>query len=236
VSEPESQPPQLGPAGTPTVPGAPGTGYPPYPPYPQYPVYPPGYPYPGYPGYSGYPPYSQAPGYPPFAPPPPKKDNTRTVYIIIGVVVAALVVLCAGGGILLSAFDNAAQHSLTNLLASGTAEEFCSDEQDQDYSGAFALLSASLAQQYPQPQFTQDGQQHDSTLGAITGCPPDVQAVVTGQTATVTVTVERTLTPTPGASGISSPQQTSESSGQITLVEVSRQWLVNGVDPALNML
>jgi hypothetical protein len=231
MSEPVSQPPYPdGPAGAPGTPAAPGTGYPPYPPYSPYPGYP------AYPAYPGYPLYSQAPGYPPIAPPPPRKDNTRTVYVIVGVVVAALVVLCAAGGVLFSTLGNAAQHSLSNLLSSGTADEFCLDEQDQNYSSAYTLLSANLQQQYSQSQFTQDGQQHDSSLGTITNCTPSGTASVTGQTATLTVSIERTLTPTPDASGTVSPPQTSDSSGQIMLVEVSGRWLVNDVDPTLNML
>jgi len=125
---------------------------------------------------------------------------------------------------------------IASVGAVTTAEEFCQAESTQDYTTAYSELSSSLQQQYSQSQFTQDGQQHDNTQGPITTCTPGLPTL-NGSTATITVTVTRTLAPTPDSSGTAAPAQTANASGQISLVQDSSgTWQVNSVDSSLAML
>jgi hypothetical protein len=232
MSEPPVVPPGQGsPPGSLSPVPPPDPRYPPYTQYPPYAPYPP-YPQPGYPPPGYWPPGYQVPGYP-----PPRKDNTRTVYGIIAAVLVVGIVLCVGCGLALSSYGNLVSHSLSGSLASLTVDELCLDEETQDYSSAYTLLSSNLQQQLSESQFTTDGQQHDSTLGQISTCTqqgPAVSSTSTGVTATLAIT--RTLTPTPDASGNAPAPQASNYTGQVSLVEESGQWKVDQVDSALSML
>jgi hypothetical protein len=232
MSEPPIVPSGEGsPTGSTSLASPPDPRYPPYTQYPPYLPYPP-YPQPGYPPPGYWPPGYQMPGYP-----PPKKDNTRMVYGIIAAVLVVGIVLCVGCGLALSSYDNLVSHSLSGSLASLTVDELCLDEEMQDYSSAYTLLSSNLQQQLSESQFTTDGQQHDSTLGQISTCTQQGPAVSSSSTeVTATLAITRSVTPTPDASGNAPAPQASDYTGQVILVEVSSQWKVDQVDSALNML
>ena len=217
--------------GIPTPEPPPDPRYPPYTQYPPYLPYPP-YPQPGYPPPGYWPPGYQMRGYP-----PPKKDNTRMVYGIIAAVLAVGIVLSIGCGLVSASYYSLLNQSVSGSLASVTVNEFCMDEEMQDYSSAYALLSSNLQQQYNSSQFTTDGQQHDSTLGVMTTCNQQGPAVTSTSTElTATLTITRSLTPTPDASGNAPAPQASDYTGQVSLVEEAGQWRVDQVDSALNML
>jgi len=225
------------------------------------PTYPGGYPpnpgdpnsQPGYPSYPQPPqqPYAQPPAYqPPYQQPyqqpyaqPPKKSNR--VWIILGVVAVVLIVACIGlcsalaigGKILGTAISTNApqlETQASSVEATFIVTTFCQDESNQDYSSAYSQLSPSLKQQYSQSQFTQDGQHHDTTLGAISACAPAGAVTFNGSTASVNVTVTRTPT---SSTGTPPASQTNTVSGQITMVQNSDgTWAINSVSSSLNML
>ncbi len=244
------------PGGNPSDPGS-QQGYPQYPQYPQtpqQPTYQPPYPIPA-PQQPTYQPYPQPPMYQPqYAPPaqPPKRGGSNRVFLILGIVAAVLIIACVGlcalAGYGAKIFGTAVSTSisesatqLTTQFASVGSEEtvgtFCEAESSQDYTTAYSQLSPTLQQQYSQTAFTQDNLQHDSTLGPVSDCTPAGLPTVSGSTATISVMVTRTLTPTADSSGNIGPTVTANATGNITLVEDSNgTWLINSVDSSLDML
>jgi hypothetical protein len=118
-----------------------------------------------------------------------------------------------------------------------TVTSFCTAFQTQDYTTAYSYLSSSLQQQVSQSQFTQDNQNHDNTLGSVTQCSAQGLPNITASGASISVIVTRTLAPTPDNSGNAAPTQTSNVTGQITLVQDSSgNWVISTIDSSLNML
>jgi hypothetical protein len=146
-------------------------------------------------------------------------------------------VLCIGCGLAVSTYVNRLNQSLPSTLASLTVSEFCLDEETQNYTSAYNLLSSNLQQQYSESQFTADARQHDSTLGTITVCSQQGLVVSnTGNEKTVTIKVTRMATPTPDASGNVPASQPTAYTGQVIVVKEAGQWKVDQVDSALNLL
>jgi len=159
------------------------------------------------------------------------------VYVIIAAVLLVGLVLSIGYGIASARFTSLLNRSLSSSLATITIDEFCTGEETQQYSNTYALLSSNLQQQYPESQFTLDSEQHDSMLGQISTCMQQGPVVSSSSTeVTVNLTVTRMLIPTPDASGNAPAPQTSNYSGQISLVNEAGQWKVDQVDSSLNML
>jgi hypothetical protein len=159
------------------------------------------------------------------------------VYAIIAAVLLVGIVLSIGYGLASASFTNLLNRSLSRSLAAITIEEFCTDEETQQYANTYALLSSNLQQQYPESQFTADSEQNDSMLGQVSSCIQQGPVVSSSSTeVTVTLAVTRMLTPTPDASGNAPAPQTSDYSGQIRLVNEAGQWRVDQVDSSLNML
>jgi hypothetical protein len=212
----------------PENPGTSGGQYPPqqYPPQ-QYPQYPeqqqPGYPaYPQYPGgqqYYGQPGQYGTPVMPP--PMPPKKSN-KTLWIVLGTVGGVLLLACVGCvGVLAYLGSQAANNPLIGSTLAATS--FCVDEQGQEYTKAYQLLSPSLQGQMTEDQFVQASQAHDTADGKIETCEA-VQggdSSVTNTSASVEVTVTRTGGTT--------------TTGNITLVNAGGAWKVDSIDPALSL-
>ena len=183
---------------------------------------------------------------------PPKKGGSGRVFLILGIIAAVLIVGCIGAcvalGIGARILGTAASTKVSELATQAgtelagassltTVEEFCTSESSQDYASAYSSLSPSLQQQFSQSKFTDDNQNYDNTLGTISTCSPQGLPTVNGSTATISVTVTRTLIPTPDNSGNSAPTQTANQSGQITMEEDSSgTWVISNIDPSLDML
>jgi hypothetical protein len=82
-------------------------------------------------------------------PPPPKKSNTLRIVLIV---VGAVLVVCCGGGIIGGVFLFRGVSKAT-APARDTADQFVSDLQNGDTTGAYALLCDATRKTFPPEDF-----------------------------------------------------------------------------------
>ncbi len=225
-------------------PNAPTEQFPPYTPYPPYPPTSAGAPPEQTYGQSPYgqspygqspygpPPYNQPygappmyPAYPGYPPPMPPKSSNRTLWIVLGVVGGVLLLACISCvvlGVVLS-------KNLANSPIFGstfTATEFCSDEQQQNYTSAYDLFSPNLQSQMTQDEFASRAQELDTEDGTISTCDavPD-----SSQVADTSATFQVTVTRGTGSAATST-------SGAITLINSNGSWQIDSVDQSLGLM
>jgi hypothetical protein len=212
---------------SPYAPG-PGASYPAYPqapygqpPYPQAPYGQPPYPQATYPQPPAYqPPYGPEYPYPqvPYPPAPPRQGSGKTVGIIIAVIAGVLILTCVAVSILLvSVF-----RQVGNFVAPYTvANEFCIDEEQQNYLSAYQLLSSGVQQRYSQQEFLTFSENRDNNTGKVVNCTIESTGQqITATTATLSVSVQ---------------VGDSTNTGSITLVKEGNDWLVDSADPSLQL-
>ncbi len=208
--------------------------YPPPPPPPPYSAYPPGYPpgqayppsiYPPPPVSSYAPAYGQPghpqPGYPyPYYPPAqPKSDAGKIVAIVVGVIAGVLILSCVAVILLVASVGRQIGNYVAPLAA---VSQFCQDEQAQDYSSAYQLLSSSVRQRYTPDQFVSYSQNRDTAYGQVTNC-----RVISGTQTDVTATSATfSLSVTLGGG---------ENVGPVTVVKDGGQWYIDSADPPLQL-
>jgi hypothetical protein len=166
----------------------------------------------------GYPTPYYPPNYPPM-PAPSRSRSNRTLAIVLGVIGAVALVGCAAGTLLVISVFNAASNFVGPIAA---VTQFCQDEENQDYTAAYQLLSSNVRQNYSEDQFITFSQSRDSTDGDVTACQ-----VTSGNTPQITgSTATLSLTDTLDASQVVGP---------VTLVKESGQWYLDSADSSLRL-